>query len=252
MNELGPHAKQLLKLGQPELDPSLQDKARVRALLRARLPVAAPASPDAGSLGGAAYKTTPWPLLSTLTLGAGALIGAIAWGLASQSGSGPVHVQASPLSQAVESAPTSDSIVERVPSAGVTPTPPAAETTTVPPVPVATSPSREASVSSSLPSSLPSESHTRNPGRGNQLGEEVALLSRATAALHAGQAEAALRVLAEHQKRFSKGALGMERRAARAQALCLLGRKAEAERELEHLPASTPQAARAREFCAAK
>jgi Tetratricopeptide repeat len=42
-----------------------------------------------------------------------------------------------------------------------------------------------------------------------------------------------------------------ERRAARAQALCALGRHAEAERELAKLPQASPQAARVRQLCGA-
>jgi hypothetical protein len=58
--------------------------------------------------------------------------------------------------------------------------------------------------------------------------------------------------LAEHQRQFPQGLLSVERRAARAQALCQLGRKAEAERELRGLSPSSPQAARARKLCSSK
>lgn len=83
----------------------------------------------------------------------------------------------------------------------------------------------------------------------SRLAEEVALLSRATSALHAGRAQEALSTLAEHQREFPKGHLSVERAAARAQALCQLGRKAEAERELARLSPASPQAARARRAC---
>ncbi len=52
---------------------------------------------------------------------------------------------------------------------------------------------------------------------------EVALIDRATAALRADDAPAALAVLAEHAKRFPSGQLAGERRAYRAVALCTAG-----------------------------
>jgi hypothetical protein len=44
----------------------------------------------------------------------------------------------------------------------------------------------------------------------------------------------------------------VERHGARAQALCLLGRRAEADRELKGLSPTSPQAARARRLCEGK
>jgi hypothetical protein len=70
------------------------------------------------------------------------------------------------------------------------------------------------------------------------LAREVALLSQATGDLHAGRASDALKVLDEHQRRFPNGILNEERRSARAQALCSLGRRSEAETELALLAAS--------------
>jgi RNA polymerase sigma-70 factor (ECF subfamily) len=81
------------------------------------------------------------------------------------------------------------------------------------------------------------------------LAEEVALLSKATSALHSGQASRALNILAEHQRKFPRGALAAERRGARAQALCQLGRKEEARATLQALSPSSPLAARAKSAC---
>ena len=91
----------------------------------------------------------------------------------------------------------------------------------------------------------PSASH-RTPAE-NHLAEEVALLSKATSALHSGRAQEALAKLAEHQRRFPGGALSQQRRAARAQALYQLGRKSEARSELARLKQSSPLAARTRQ-----
>ena len=104
---------------------------------------------------------------------------------------------------------------------------------------------RVAEPAAALPSAQgPTETRPKN-----RLAEEVALLSRATTALHSGRPQDALSALAQHQRQFPRGHLSLERAAARAQALCQLGRKMEAERELSRLPRSSPQAARARRAC---
>jgi hypothetical protein len=60
------------------------------------------------------------------------------------------------------------------------------------------------------------------------LAEEVRLLQDAQRSLKGGQPGAALMVLAEHERRFPKGQLAVERSAVRIAALCALGRTAEA------------------------
>ena len=60
------------------------------------------------------------------------------------------------------------------------------------------------------------------------LAEEARLLKQAQQALRAGQPQAALAALAEHQRRFPRGQLALERSAARVTALCALGRTPEA------------------------
>jgi hypothetical protein len=77
----------------------------------------------------------------------------------------------------------------------------------------------------------------------------VVLLSRATTALRAGRAVEALKALDEHQSRFPRGALGEERRAAKAQALCSLGRMSEGRAELARLAPESPALARAKQVC---
>jgi hypothetical protein len=83
----------------------------------------------------------------------------------------------------------------------------------------------------------------------DRLAEEVALLSRATKALRAGRAAEALRALDEHQSKFPRGALSEERRAAKAEALCSLGRVREGRAELGRLAPQSPAAARAKQVC---
>jgi hypothetical protein len=88
--------------------------------------------------------------------------------------------------------------------------------------------------------------------RTDELAREVAILSRAGGELHAGQPEAALKTLEEHQRNFPHGVLTQERLAARARALCALGRTMEAEVELGRLAQKSPNSpheARARQAC---
>lgn len=69
------------------------------------------------------------------------------------------------------------------------------------------------------------------------LGREAASLERALSALRAGgQAPRALAAVDRHLAEFPGGALELEARVARVDALLLLGRRAEAERELSRLP----------------
>ena len=86
----------------------------------------------------------------------------------------------------------------------------------------------------------------------DNLAQEVAILSRAGAELHAGQPAAALKTLEEHQRKFPGGVLTQERTAARIQALCALGRTREAQSELSRLSRSAPESphvARASKAC---
>ncbi len=87
------------------------------------------------------------------------------------------------------------------------------------------------------------------PRRPDALTQEVALLSRAVAALNAGRAGEALTTLNEHQRQFPHGILGAERQAAQAQALCSLGRVSQGRAELAHLSPRSPAAGRAKQVC---
>jgi hypothetical protein len=83
----------------------------------------------------------------------------------------------------------------------------------------------------------------------DELAREVALLARATKALRAGNAARALNALDAHRRNFPLGALVEERRAATAQALCMLGHVREGRAEQAQLPPSSPAASRAKEVC---
>ena len=81
------------------------------------------------------------------------------------------------------------------------------------------------------------------------LAEEVALLSRAETALHSGRPQLALEALKEHERKFSNGLLKEERIAARVQALCALGRNAEANAQLAQLSPKSLHGERSRQAC---
>jgi hypothetical protein len=86
----------------------------------------------------------------------------------------------------------------------------------------------------------------------DNLAQEVAILSRAGAELHAGRPAAALTALDDHQRKFPSGVLVQERSAARVQALCALGRTKEARTAFERLARtspSSPHVVRARKAC---
>ena len=88
--------------------------------------------------------------------------------------------------------------------------------------------------------------------RDNEIRQEVALLSKAQAALSRGRPQEALAALSEHAQRFPRGALTEERVATRARTLCALGRMQEGEAELKRmakLNPGSPYLARARESC---
>jgi len=59
----------------------------------------------------------------------------------------------------------------------------------------------------------------------------------------------ALKALDEHRRKFPNGFLTVERRAARAQALCSLQRVGEGRAELARMAPDSPAAARSRQVC---
>ena len=87
---------------------------------------------------------------------------------------------------------------------------------------------------------------------GKEISQEVALLSKAQAALSRGRPQEALQAIAEHAQRFPRGVLTEERAATRARTLCALGRTQEAAAELKRIEKLSPTSAylaRARESC---
>lgn len=106
-----------------------------------------------------------------------------------------------------------------------------------------------AAVVSSPPASIPAAPHSRTPRRADRLGQEVALMTQATSALKAGRTADALEALDTHRRKFPRGVLSEERHAARAQALCIVGRVRDGRSELAQLAPASPAGERARQVC---
>jgi len=158
----------------------------------------------------------------------------------------PSPIAAPPLAQ---SAQTAMPLVEAPPRA-LGEEPPAPAEQEAPPEPTPTS--TPVIVAPPKPSTPAKKEHTEPHAGKDTIEAEVGLLREAQDALRAGRADKALSILEDHEKSFSGGALGEERRAARVFALCAMGKpeaaRIEAERFLRESPRS-PLAARVRAAC---
>ena len=227
MASLSPKGRALIQAGRRALRATSADRERIEGALRARLgaevlPPDVPAAPAAPH---------GWPLVAktgaTGLLG-GAVVGAIVVALLPRA-SAPPQLQSPPPQQAV-AAPATEAHAERDAHAVASPAVPAA-------------PAESSATAPSAPSAA-------TPRARDRLAQEVTLLSRAMSALRTGHPAAALRALDAHQQRFPAGILAQERRAAKAQALCLLGRVREGRAELNQLAPNSPAAALADQVCA--
>jgi hypothetical protein len=214
MSELSPRARQVLQSSVKRA--TLADRERIQNALRGKLGATTLAAADGG---GVAPARARWRFVSSAIVGVG-LIGGAVFFTARHEPEGAVTAR-----PAAASVVTSDS---------VTPVALPVESGAVSVLPAAVAPE------------LPAPSARPAPDR---LAQEVAFLERATSALHAGRAGAALKILDEYQRKFPNGMLGLERSAARAQALCSLGRRSEAQADLARLPAQSPGVARAKQVC---
>ncbi|MEP7050936.1 MAG: hypothetical protein ABJB12_11300 [Pseudomonadota bacterium] len=209
MLELSPRARQVLQSSVKR--PSLADRERIQGALQARLGVSMLAV--GGARAGMPVRAR-WPFVSSAIVGVGLIGGAFL--MPRREPQAAAHVRPS----AVPAGPTAASEAPVTEQPAVAPAAAAAE----------------------LPAALP------RPAR-DRLAQEVAFLERATSALHAGQAASALKVLDEYQHKFPNGLLALDRSAARAQALCSLGRQSDAQAELARLPQHSPAVARAKQVC---
>jgi len=222
VTELSPNAAAFIRACRSAIEPTLSEQERCAAALRMRLGDAALSL--ANDFTSSGVLRTGWAKASifAVALGVVSSLTLLAWQRPS------LLLSTAPKQRIVTVAPArpaADSVQLEQPSA------PAASAPSAPPEPVAPS--------------LP-----RPPA--DHLGQEVAIMSRATSDLHAGRAASALEAIAEHQRKFPNGVLAEERRAARVQALCALGRRNEAEAELELLLRRAPRSPttlRAAEVC---
>jgi hypothetical protein len=225
MSELSPEARGLVDDGHSVLRPSQGDRARVKSALAARLGGAAFLLPYQASAS-APKALLGWSKLSATVASVGA--GLVVMG-------GAAYYAAQPSVEPAPVAPVKPpALAPTKPRPAVTPT----ESTT--------------DVELEAPAREPAVSPSRKSPTPDPLVEEVAILSKATSALRAGKPAEGLRLLSDHQRKFPNGRLAEERRAARIQALCALGRRTEAEAELTRLAQSSPRSphlARAQRAC---
>lgn len=217
MPGLSPRAREVVYAGRTVSQPTAADRRRIEEALRARLgtgvlPVELVRASFAARL--------RWPFAATALVGAVLLVSAAVLAFRSEpAATNSVPPRPVPSVARVPNIPTVAATQPDLPS------PPA------PPPVVAVEPLRA------------------SPPKEDALAREVALLSRATGDLRAGRASDALKALDEHRRTFPDGILKEERRAGRVQALCALGRQAEASIELAQLAPQSLAAVNAKRVC---
>jgi hypothetical protein len=239
MTELSLEASKLIDVGREAFRPTDADRARVFAAVMAAPLVAGTAAIGASkfSLAGLAefvQASRVAQLLAVATPVAAA--GGLVWYTTVRPAARPSVPMETPRVAAVlpPSAPAPQPVQD-----------PAPEEAPILPVPV----------NEEAPPPRQAASGADSSNVAGQIREEVTLLTRAQAELSRGRAQQALEALKEHAQRFPRGALSNERIATRARALCALGRKQEADAELdrvERLNPGSPYWVRAREACNGK
>ncbi|HYP89088.1 MAG TPA: hypothetical protein VEQ59_13070 [Polyangiaceae bacterium] len=226
MVDLSPKASAVVAAARRSLQATEADRDRIGAALRARLgPAALPPEPLVSDAGAGWSFVLPGAAIGACVVAAALFL-----------------LNGARTNRATEPRPITTALVASSPAPSAV-APAAVE-------PAATEPAAEPAAASAV-NPLPSTVGPRGPAldRRDRLSAEVALLSRATSALGAGRAGEALKVLNQHQREFPSGVLSEERRAAKAQALCSLGRVSEGRTELARLIPQSPAAARAKRVC---
>lgn len=193
MTDLSPEAASLVRAGRRALRPSAADRLRVSDALRARLGDAALPLEVVAST--SLFSRVSWAKRSLATATLGIAGGALFLGLRQEPVTSPAR--------AYSPRPAETLTITPAPAL-----PPAAVTE------VSTAPVETATADQNIPAKRGTD----------RLAQEVAILSRATSELHAGRPANALKAIDEHARKFPNGLLLEERRAARTQALCALGR----------------------------
>jgi len=236
MSDLSPELRELVLASKSAYFPTEADSARVFAALRVRLGDAAIFGVEASQVAAtSASSGLIFGEISAMSVVGLALLGGIFWLSTARSPEGALTD-----SNSVPGLPTTSLVaVLEAPSA----------TNSSPSAPF-DSEATSAATATDDSRSQRIEPHTtlRQQSR-DKLSEEVILLSRAEVALHAGNPAVALQALNEHERRFSSGVLVEERIAARVQALCALGRKAEANAQLSRLSPKSLHGAKPGQAC---
>jgi hypothetical protein len=234
MSQLSPELRQLVLAGKRAGLPTEADSARVLETLRARLCDAAVVGAGTAQVA-ARFASSGLAQVSAISLAGLALLGGFLFVTARN------HRAASGGSiLAPSEAATSTFVV--LASGAATPGAPAS------PEPQANGTLTASKPTADRVEARPVASHHAK----DKLAEEVALLSRAEAALHSGKPMVALEVLNEHEHKFRDGLLAEERTAARVQALCALGRTAEADTQLARLSPKSLHGAQSRQACSSR
>jgi len=220
MSGLSPELTEFVQVSRSALRPTEADSARILEALRAQVGdaavVGADAAQGAASLASTSFLLGKGSLLSLVGL---AMLGGI-WFFATHSRRATLRE----TNGATSAAATASVTIALAPSS-------TASNTQLSPEPAASEVAAVANLSSDGDKSRPAASHHVH----DRLAEEVAIIARAEAALRSGRPAVALDVLNEHERKFGNGLLAEERIAARAQALCALGRTAEAQAQLTQL-----------------
>ena len=207
MTDLSPDLRRLVDGARAADQPTAADRERVRAAIAAGL---------AAGAGRTAASTGKLGLLGRVGLVTliGALLAGGTWWFASSTGApGKLPVTISEPVADPEPAPDPEPVADPEPEPVADPDPD--------PDP---DPGAKASITD-VP--RPARPKPRDPA---QLAEEARLLREAETARRAGDIALATRRLDEHRRRFPRGALAIERDAARVLVLCDAGRTAEAAR----------------------
>jgi len=229
MSDLSPELRELVLAGKGATLPTAADSARIFELLRTRLGEAAFASAETGQAVAASSSAgVVTGKLATLGIAGLALLGGFLFFSARNHRAAPSDSNSAPRAAATELAPQAAPLLPQAPSSTT------AEAAATP-----------GSNDGVRTEPRPSASHHPK----DSLSEEVAILSRAETALHSGQPDVALKLLNEHERRFGNGLLAEERIAARIQALCALGRTADANAQLAHLSPKSLHGEQASQAC---
>ncbi|HYQ31033.1 MAG TPA: hypothetical protein VER04_27555 [Polyangiaceae bacterium] len=237
LSDLSLDGKALVKAARQADRPSAADRERVLAALQAHLGDAAVLSSGLAQApaGPAGAGVSRWPFLKWGWVGSTVLAAGALW-LVPRISQHDQKAMPAPSASASASAPSV-----------TTSEPETAAASSAPEVPAGPS-----ALVAAASSSRSVETQKGSPRVRDGLTEEVALLSRAETELRAGRPAKALVALAEHQRKFPRGALAEERTAARIQALCALGRSDEANaqlRQLRHISPNSAHEERARQAC---